>query len=318
LACGQGPATVGTDAGAGAATAYCMPGAPCPPGGSAIGPGQAPPGQVPPAQPPPGQVPPGQLPSGQLPSGQTPPGQVPIGIPPLPSCTLDTHAVVHFNGRLVETITHRGRLSTFESDGTPWPANGMDLTSVPYYAQGPCAGRVPGRCTFDTRSYLLDRDRFLEYITAYGVHWVFDNGSLVARDGLTSIPRYSDVCAASTDGVCVFDTRTFVKLDSANVESVTAYGRLYEYTLDGTRSADNGKDLTTFPHYAGGPCSGKSLGQCKFDTRTFGVMNNAIVEVVTAYGLVWRFGASSQGPIALPPSGVPTRTQVPFNKGPCE
>ena len=100
------------------------------------------------------------------PTNGTPvPVPTPGPVPALAHCEFDTHAILQFQGRLIESITSRGRLFNFEENGSPWPTNGLDLTSVPYFAAGPCAGQAPGHCNLDTRSFALFGDTLIEFVT---------------------------------------------------------------------------------------------------------------------------------------------------------
>src|SRR4051794_28449360 len=114
-----------------------------------------------------------------------------------PLCDIDTRQVVQSeDGHLVEVVTSHGRLFEFEN-GTPIQPDvnsifspvpapavaatpvgaahiGTDLSSIPLYALGPCAGRPGPACVFDTHAFvLLPEGRFLEYVTVDGRQWVF-------------------------------------------------------------------------------------------------------------------------------------------------
>jgi len=235
------------------------------------------------------------------------------------ACAFDTHTIFYFQNRVVESITtKRGKLYNFDADGTAWPSNGMDLTEVPYFATGPCAGRAPGTCHFDTRTFaFFAPNHLIEFITAYGRSWAFENG--VPTDNgtdLASVPRYSEICANRGAGPCVFDSRTFVQVNGDLMEAITAYGRYFAFDAHGIRSRDNGINLTTVPRYAAGPC--KDHPQCVFDTRTYGLVDGRTVEVVTANGVVWRYEATEQAAFAeVQPSGVPM-LNVPTWAAPCQ
>jgi hypothetical protein len=272
---------------------------------------------------PPGAV--GSKPPG-LPPGATAPPAVTgtIGVaPPVPvagsgqNCMIDTHATIRYEGRLLETLTGGGKLFNFELNGVSWPGNGADLTTVPHYAAGPCAGVPAGTCRFDTRAFVNVNGQVLEYISAYGRNWTFDDG--IATDSgsdLASSARYYEACAGRI-GACKFDTRMFFYDQGRYIESITAYGRIFEYTFAGEGgeypTALNGRDLTSIAYYAQGPCAGKGAGQCVFNGRTLLEYNGQTVEVITAYGMVWRFA----GGVAVAPSGQPAYAQSPWNQGMC-
>ena len=239
-------------------------------------------------------------------------------------CDFDTHAILQYQGRLVESITSRGHLFNFEENGTPWPSNGpngLDLSSVSYYMAGPCAGQPLGHCTFDTRSFALFGDTLIEFITTpNGRSWAFDNGlpTDVGTD-IASVARYQEACAGRLPGqACRFSTRAFVNLDGQLLETITAYGKYFTYDSAGRRAPDNGIDLTQVPRYAAGPCVGAPYGQCRLDTRTYGLADGQTVEIVTARGFVWRWLAGGTTVFAeVQPSGVPMTNVASWAGGPC-
>jgi hypothetical protein len=250
------------------------------------------------------------------------PAPVPAPAAPIvPACVNDTHTVFYFDGRLIESVTNRGRLFNFEANGAPWPTNGMDLTAVPYYAAGPCAGRAPGTCMLDTRTFATFGTKLIEFVTAYGHSWAFDNG--VPTDNGTDLAtagRYAEICALRPAGTaCTFDTRSFVMLDGKLLESITAYGRYFGYDERGHRLADTGADLTQIPRYATGPCKGHAPGTCKLDTRTFGLVDGKVVEVTTAYGFVFRWLPAEPNAFSeIQPSSVPLTNIATWAAGPCK
>ena len=242
---------------------------------------------------------------------------------PIPSpnaCVFDTHTILMFQGRVIESITARGKLYNFEANGTGWPTNGMDLTQVPYFASGPCAGKTPGTCHFDTRTFaMFGQNRLIEFVTANGKSWAFENG--VATDSgtdLSTVPRYAEICALRGGAPCRFDTRTFVNVDGQLTEAITAYGRYFAYDLAGRRSKDSGVDLSAVTRYAAGPCKGQTGGSCKLETRTYGLLDGKTVEVVTAYGNVYRYNAAESSFAEIQPSGIPLLNVPSWAGGPCK
>ena len=132
---------------------------------------------------------------------------------------------------------------------------------------------------------------------------------------MATSPRFRDLCAARPQGTpCAFDTRTFVNVNGQLVESLTADGRYFAFDRNGNRMPESGTDLSSVPRSASGPCQGRPAGQCMFDTRTDGVSDNKLVEIVTAGGTVWRYLADPQSgfteiqPSSVPVSNVPTWT----------
>ena len=167
---------------------------------------------------------------------------------------------------------------------------------------GPCTGKAPGTCTFDSRAMYVNTDGSrTESITAYGKYWNFNSANNWApMDGnskdLTAESRYaSGPCAGKSAGTCNFDSRAmYVNTDGSRTESITAYGKYWNFNsannwapMDG-----NSKDLTAESRYASGPCAGKSAGTCNFDSRAMYVNDAATgsrTESITAYGRYWNW-----------------------------
>jgi hypothetical protein len=64
-----------------------------------------------------------------------------------------------------------------------------DLTAVPRYASGPCAGKGAGACAFETRTFLPGGN---ESITIDGVAWTFDPaGAPLGSGSLFTVARYA-------------------------------------------------------------------------------------------------------------------------------
>ncbi len=196
------------------------------------------------------------------------------------TCTFDTRTFLTSGGQRVESITASGKYWNFNRDGSPWAGNGSKLETVPRYANGPCSVRPVGTaCTFDTRAIMTVNGQTTEAITAYGRYWNFDDrGNPWPRDQATnkgngdyleSIPRYATgPCAGQAAGTCTFDSRTMMIIGGKKVESITAYGKGYNYMEDGTPWEDNGFDLTAVGRYASGPCASQPTTSCKLDTRS--------------------------------------------------
>ncbi|MFC1611913.1 hypothetical protein ACFL6C_13200 [Myxococcota bacterium] len=240
------------------------------------------------------------------------------------SCVFDTRAFVTINGRLIESISAYGKYYNFDvSDGpAPWPTNGNDLTRVRRYAAGPCEGKEPGTCTFDTRAFVGRNGGVVESITAYGKYFNFDNGLARLSNGndLTEVPRYANgPCEGKETGTCTFDTRTFVIRHGRLVESITAYGKYFNFDVDDDSRpwSTNGNDLTEVPRYASGPCEEKETGTCTFDTRTFVFIRGKLVESITAHGKYFNFDVEDG--FAPWPSNGNDLTEVPrYASGPCK
>ena len=72
-------------------------------------------------------------------------------------------------------------------------------------------------------------------------------------DNLDSITRYATgPCAGKAAGACTFDTRTFVVLGADYVESITAYGRFWNFPQgsDTALEGDAGGSLEDVSRYA--------------------------------------------------------------------
>ena len=226
---------------------------------------------------------------------------------------------------LAESITAYGRYWNFSgTSGKPWPSNGSLLSSVPRYASGPCKGKPTAGCTFDSRTFASDGGVLLESITAYGRYWNFEvnngskplpsNGSL-----LSSVPRYaSGPCKGKPTAGCTFDSRTFTSDGGVLLESITAYGRYWNFEVEnGSKPLpSNGSLLSSVPRYASGPC-GTATGSCMFDSRTFASVGGVLLESVTAYGRYWNFEADN-GHKPLPSNGSLLSTVPRYVSGPCK
>lgn len=165
------------------------------------------------------------------------------------SCVIDSATVLNYPGfGYMESVTAYGRYWNFDQNGNGLAGNGSLLSSVTRYLNGPClyAGGAP--CRFDTRN-LLDAPEWgglYESITAYGRYWIFDSvGTLIGTDTLLSVPRYANgPCAYRPAGaVCTFGSRELRHLPSgAQVETVTAYGRYFEWDGNGNLTVNQALD----------------------------------------------------------------------------
>jgi len=224
-------------------------------------------------------------------------------------CVFDTRLQVDVNGKSIESITAYGKFYNWDMSAdrkyyVGWPSNGSDLTSVTRYVAGPCSGKTAGTCKFDSRAYFTMSDgSIVESITAYGkaYNWNISSDWKTytpwPNNGfdLTGVSFYSaGPCSGRSAGTCTFDTRTQVKINGQLIDSVTAYGKGYNWYPDLSPWPNNGFDLTTVTRYAAGPCSGKTAGTCKFDSRAYFTMSDgSIVESITAYGKAYNWNISS-------------------------
>ena len=174
---------------------------------------------------------------------------------------------------------------------------------------GPCTGKAPGTCTFDSRAMYVNTDGSrTESITAYGKYWNFNSANNWApMDGnskdLTAESRYaSGPCAGKSAGTCNFDSRAmYVNTDGSRTESITAYGKYWNFNSPSgggwNPGAENGSDLTTVDRYkAGGPCAGKAVGTCTFDNQTVWYNSDGTRGMsVIIGGRYWNYTSPSGG-----------------------
>ena len=235
---------------------------------------------------------------------------------------------------LAESITAGGRAYNFAADSgdAAWAANGMALSAVPRYAAGPCSGQPADACNFDTRTFVTLFGQLVESVTAYGKSWnwwVDAQGNYApAEQGLDldAVPRFhAGPCAYKPPGgPCAFETRTFVDFDGKLIESITAYGRYWNFDAyePWTAWPTNGSLLSEVSRYADGPCHDRPGAQCRWDSRTFAVQGGQLVEIITALGRLWKWSLTRdpQGNFVYTPtaeSGSPLAAVERFARGPC-
>jgi hypothetical protein len=169
-------------------------------------------------------------------------------------CKIDSATILNYPGAgYVESVTAYGRYWNFDQNGNGWGGDGSFLSSVPRYANGPCAyASSPTTCRFDTRNLINPPEwgQVIESITAYGRYWIFDAaGNLIGTDDLFTVPRYaSGPCAyRSTRGPCTFDSRELRSVPGGGmIETITAYGRYFEWDVNGNLSQN--EPLNKVPH----------------------------------------------------------------------
>jgi hypothetical protein len=156
---------------------------------------------------------------------------------------------------------------------------------------------------FDSRTFVNLGGELIESITAYGRYWNFV-GDGVWKDGnglpLGGVPRYAAGPCAGHPNDCTFDSRTFVTLGGQLVESITAYGKYFNFVDDDPWPIAPSGNLAGVTRYANGPCRGQG-SSCRFDTRTFVELGGQLVESITANGMYFNFIGDAPWPIA--PSG---------------
>lgn len=180
-----------------------------------------------------------------------------------PACRFDSRTVAadaSAPSGTSETITAYGKYWVFDRDSSQLMRFGKlsETAHMPHYNQlsgGPCAnGEL--RCTFNSRAIVDLGGAPYESITANGRYWNFrvsdqaplsSNGSL-----LTSVARYaSGPCAHAPAGqLCTFDTRAYTTLSGSLYESITAYGRYWNFRVgDQAPLPSNGSLLSSVARY---------------------------------------------------------------------
>ncbi len=268
--------------------------------------------------------------------GASPPPAPAVPPPPAPACKLDTRAVYTQDGRKIESITGYGRYWSRELK-----ANGASIEGVGFPTKvtdeqkfsGPCGGRPS--CALDSRAIWFDSGIKIESTTAYGVSWAwsFDaQGQPAARPGypraLTATTAYRDgpcafAGAAGAGGAaCVLDTRSLEATSGGRVETITAYGRWFEYLVGAndthTPRGATGSLLTSIPRLAAGACNGQSSAACVLDTRTiYTDLDGTRIEEVTARGRLWVYRLDGAGNVLSTPVDGTALVNIARFAGPC-
>ncbi len=211
-----------------------------------------------------------------------------------PECRFDTRTFVTLGGVLIESLTAYGRFWNFDAATAAPIRNGpLNDTAIPRYA-AICQGHPV--CTFDTRTFVGDESAAIESITAFGNRYEFDpNGSAVSSGALRSIAHYVAVCDHAADGAdCVFDTRAVFTRGGTRIETITAYGRWFDFNY-ATHATLGSGTLGSVARYT--PiCALKppTDAQCRFDTRAFvRRANGTLLESITAYARYWDYDTTS-------------------------
>lgn len=197
------------------------------------------------------------------------------------SCNFDSRTIATINGKRTEFLTAYGKYWKWEivnSNTYTLLASG-NLNDVTRYANGPCKDKPSGTCTFESLAIVTLGSRQIESVTAYGKYWNWDanTGELLPNggDSLSNVTRYKDgPCHPTlTKGYpCKFDSREFFSIPGGYYESITAYGRYWNF--DSTKNyqpieGNAGGELTKVTRYGGNPCNGQAEGKCTFGTRAF-------------------------------------------------
>ncbi len=168
-------------------------------------------------------------------------------------CKIDSATILNYPSvGYVESVTAYGRYWNFDQNGNGWGGDGSFLSSVPRYANGPCAYAASyTTCTFDTRNMINPPEwgQVIESITAYGRYWIFDaSGTVIGTDTLLSVPRFANgPCAYRPAGTtCTFGSRELRSLPGGGmIETITAYGRYFQWDANGTLTVNQSLPKTS-------------------------------------------------------------------------
>lgn len=189
---------------------------------------------------------------------------------------------------------------------------------------GPCstdAASTSKLCSIDSiGQYVNSAGALVESVYAYGYLWQFNAAGtqISTTRKIRALPRYANgPCQYTPAGQeCTIDSSTNLDYPGFGyIESVTAYGRFWNFDQNGNGLASNGALLSSVTRYANGPCLyAGSPSTCRFDTRN--LINppewGGLYESITAYGRYWIFDAAGN------PVGTDTLLSVPrYASGPC-
>ncbi len=204
-------------------------------------------------------------------------------------CTFDTRVIAPFNGKNYESLTTKGKYWIFDGD-TLIESN--DLTSVARYtANGPCTGKAPGTCRFDTLTFSspLQGAPSVETVTAYGKYWRFDGNTPLPPIGgapVESIVRYaSGPCVGQPANGCRLDVSLFFDFQGSPHEVISVGNRYWIYQGN---SVVVSAPLSFVPRFAAGPCAGHA-DDCTFENKIDALFNGKTYETIDAYGSYWIF-----------------------------
>jgi hypothetical protein len=122
----------------------------------------------------------------------------------------------------------------------------------------------------------------------YALRNITDARSDMACEFKNPINRGGSANTCPIDGQPPTSTPTPPPVTSGAIESITAYGRFWDFDAGNGELSSSG-DLTDISRYRDGPCNGNARGACTFDTRTFVSISGHIIESITAYGGYWNF-----------------------------
>ncbi len=188
---------------------------------------------------------------------------------------------------------------------------------------GPCsspAGSASKLCRIDSiGQYVNSAGTLVESVYAYGYLWQFNAAGtqIGTTRKLTTLPRYANgPCLYAPAGqTCTIDSATVLDYPGFGYfESVTAYGRYWNFDQNGNGLAGNGSLLSSVTRYANGPCLYAGGAPCRFDTRNLldAPEWGGLYESITAYGRYWIFDSIGNMVESNPLLNVPR-----YASGPC-
>jgi hypothetical protein len=179
-------------------------------------------------------------------------------------------------------------------------------------------------CRFNTRTAVLEENQLIESVTNSGLIWNFDEeGKLwqtASEEGdlIKELEKYKKGPCKERE-ICDFDTRVTYKEDNKTVESVTIGNRLWNYDLSGEfleDTTEEGQKLSDIEHYKAGPC--KEQEECAFTTRSFTIINDELIEIITVEDRYWKFDSSKTLMTDIKPEGNLMSDVEHYAKGPCK
>lgn len=196
------------------------------------------------------------------------------------------------------------------------------VNGVASLTSGPCSARASSSavCKIDSiAQYKNSASAVTESIFAYGRVWKFNVSGLQTdrTRKLVGVTRYKDgPCAAAPAGEeCTLDTVSIVDFPGLGyVESITAYGKGWNYDMNGNLWAGNPFQLSSIARFASGPCAyASSPSACKFEARVLvDIPGHGFLEGINAYGRYFVYNVSG----TLLESGY-THDVPRYSSGPC-
>lgn len=231
-----------------------------------------------------------------------------------------------------QALRNEQALEIIKNTATAIPSCGADcgagllnaynaVHQAPSTRTGPCsANPSAAHCKISSLSqYTNSSNVVTEKVIAYGKLWEF-NGSGQQVGYTKDLRAFKHLKEGPCSNVnpqdkCNFDSHVVVDYPGLGyVESITAYGRVWNFDANGVGWAGNGDLVSSIPRFAAGPCSyAPSSSNCQFEARVLvDIPGQGLVEGINAYGRYFVFNAAG----TLVESG--TNKSVPrFAAGPC-